>query len=57
MSYAEQFSDTACTQSVVTIQNVLTCANMVGQYGSSRGLCNADPSVLPVPAGNYSTDV
>ena len=52
-SYTQQFSDPDCQTSLPMLQDAMYCENSVGKYGSMRGFCNSDPSLIPVPSDTF----
>jgi hypothetical protein len=57
VSVTQKFADLECTQQLTSVQNDLSCRNIVGRAGSAKGMCNSDDSKLPLPAGNFTTVV
>jgi hypothetical protein len=55
--YTTQYTDTTCTNSQISFQENVFCENLVGKYGSQRGFCNEDPSMLPLPSANFATEM
>lgn len=58
-AYTQQYSDTACTAKIGNgYQEVLNiCQNAVGKYESAIGYCNKDPSQIPLPPGQFTTQI
>ena len=58
IAYTTTYMDTYCQNAQVTEQRSLEChATNNAAYQSAYGYCNQDPSVLPVPAGNFTTEM
>jgi hypothetical protein len=57
VSVTQQFSDTECKNEITSVQNDLSCRNIIGRAGSAKGMCNSDDSKLPLPASNFTTKV
>lgn len=52
------FLDTECTVPDTNTTKALACRSLMGgRFGSGMGMCNADPSRLPIPAENFVTEV
>ncbi len=51
------YLDTACTVPDTNSTRSLGCNNIIGRFSSGQGQCNADPTRLPLPAGNFVTEV
>lgn len=56
--YATPYTDTKCTVVGLSYTQSLSCSNAQGNnYASGQGYCNKDPSVIPVPGANFTTEM
>lgn len=56
--FVYNFLDADCTIPDTNTTRPLECAGMLGgRFASGQGVCNTDPSRLPLPAGTFVTQV
>lgn len=47
------YTDLECKEGEVQNDRDLGCGDIVGRFGSAKGVCNSDPTQLPLPVGKY----
>ena len=56
--FTTPFSDTKCTVPALAFTQSLACSNaQTNNYASGQGFCNKDPTVIPVPGADFTTEV
>jgi hypothetical protein len=47
------YTDLECSEGATINDRDMTCSNIIGRFGSAKGMCNSDASALPIPVGKY----
>jgi hypothetical protein len=47
------YTDLECSEGATINDRDMTCNNIIGRFGSAKGMCNSDASALPMPMGKY----
>jgi len=56
--FSARYTDTKCTVASAPLTQSLACSNaQTNDYASGVGYCSKDPSVIPVPGTDFTTEM